>query len=77
MAQNAHLGKTHNVRSEKVGDGVISKVKFTKVCLEGKITAKFKAQRKMSHNFSTVQDRCQIPTDHLHKIDAAESTDDI
>ena len=77
MAQNAHLGKTHNVRSEKVGDGVISEVKFTKVCFKGKITAKFKAQAKMSNNFWTVQDRRKFPTDHLYKTNAAESIGDI
>jgi hypothetical protein len=51
MAQNAHLGKTHNmhlgkthnVQPEKVGNGVISTVKFTKVCLKGKFTAKFQS----------------------------------
>ena len=53
MAQNAHLGKTYNVQSEKVGDGVISKVIFTKVCFKGKITAKFKLEPKISHNFPT------------------------
>ena len=56
MAQNAHLGQIHNVRSEKVVDGVISGVKFAKVCFKGKITAKFKAQPKMSHYFSMVGD---------------------
>jgi hypothetical protein len=43
MAQNAHLGKTHNVQSEKVRDEVISQVRFTKVCFEGKFTAKFQS----------------------------------
>jgi hypothetical protein len=32
IARNAHLGKMHNVQSEKVGDGVISGVKFTLFC---------------------------------------------
>jgi hypothetical protein len=43
MAQNADLGKIHNVQSDKVRDGVISGVKFTKVCFKGKFTAKFQS----------------------------------
>jgi hypothetical protein len=34
---------THNVQSEKVRDGVISGVTFTKACFEGKFTAKFQS----------------------------------
>jgi hypothetical protein len=41
MAQNAHLGKTHNVQSEKARDEVILVIKFTKVYFKGKFTAKF------------------------------------
>jgi hypothetical protein len=43
MAQNAHLGKTHNVQSEKIRDGVISGINFTKVCFKGKFMAKFQS----------------------------------
>jgi hypothetical protein len=40
-------------------------MKFTKVCFKWKVTAKFKAQLKTSHNFSMVKDRQNFPTNHL------------
>jgi hypothetical protein len=40
IAQNAHLGKIHNLQYLKLKDGVIAEVKLTKVCFKGKLTAK-------------------------------------
>ena len=44
MAQNAHLSNVHNVQSEKVRDGVISRVKFTKFVSNAKLQPNVKVQ---------------------------------
>jgi hypothetical protein len=73
----ARLGKAHNVQSEKIRDGVISGIKFTKVCFKGKFTAKFKGKPKMPNNCLRVRDKRKTSKDHLYKTDATESIGDI
>jgi hypothetical protein len=48
------------VESGRIGDWVILGTKFPKVGFNGRIAAKFNAEQKMSHDFSTVQDREKI-----------------
>jgi hypothetical protein len=58
MAQNAHLGKTHDVQFEKIWDVVISGVKFTKVCFKGKFTTKFQSTAEnVPQLFNGIRDR--------------------